>query len=154
MSIPNLVSSMSVLTGKLAGKGMLLGIVAAIIIGSSVGFGLAYATFQSPIDSLQTSNTQLQTTLTNLQESYISASLKDDKLSNSVSHNIKGTVINFGTVTASNITITARWYNLGASFHQEIITIPSLAGRAMKDISFSYVFGGSADDFQYTITWS
>ncbi|MCJ7610122.1 hypothetical protein MUP00_10735 [Candidatus Bathyarchaeota archaeon] len=141
---------MSVLTSK----GILFGIVAAIIIGSTVGFGLAYATFQSPINDLQTSNTQLKTTLTDLQQSYVSASLKDDKLSNSVSHNIKGTVINFGTATASNIIITVKWYNLGASFHQEIITIPSLEGRAMKDISFSYIFGGSADDFQYTITWS
>jgi hypothetical protein len=115
---------------------------------------LAYATFQSPISNLQTSNTQLQTTLTNLQESYISANIKDDKLSNSISHNVKGTVINFGTATASNITITVKWYNQGASFHQEIITLPTLAGRAMKDISFSYVFGGSADDLQYTISWN
>jgi hypothetical protein len=141
---------MSVPTGKV----LILGIVAAIIVGSSVGFGLAYATFQSPISNLQTSNTQLQTTLTNLQQSYISASIKDDKLSSSVSHNVKGTVINFGTATASNITITVKWYTQGASFHQEIITIPSLAGRAMKDISFSYVFGGSADDLQYTISWN
>lgn len=135
-------------------KLMILGIVVAIIVGSSVGFGLAYATFQSPVSSLQTSNTELQTTLTSLQKSYISASLKDDKLDSTVSHNVKGTVINFGTATASNITITAKWFKSGASFHQEIIGIPSLAGRAMKDISFSYVFGGSADDFQYTISWS
>jgi hypothetical protein len=78
----------------------------------------------------------------------------DDRLSNAKSHNVRGTIINFGTVTASNIVVTVKWYKLGASFHQEIITIPSLAGRAMKDISFSYIFGGSADDFQYTISWS
>jgi hypothetical protein len=138
----------------LKGKGMIVGIVVAIVVGSLAGFGLAYATFQSPVSSLQTSNTQLQTTLVNLQKSYVSASLMDDRLSNGESHNVRGTIINFGTVTASNIVITVKWYKLGTSFHQEIITIPSLAGRAMKDISFSYIFGGSADDFQYTISWS
>jgi len=138
----------------LKGKGMIVGIVAAIVVGSLLGFGLAFTTFQSPVNNLQTSNSQLQTTLANLQKSYVSASLMDDRLSGSESHNVKGTIINFGTATASDIVITVKWYKLGASFHQEIITIDSLAGRAMKDISFSYIFGGSADDFQYTISWT
>jgi hypothetical protein len=136
------------------GKGMIVWIVVAIVAGSLLGFGLAYTTFQSPVNNLQTSNTQLQTALGDLQKSYVSASLIDDRLSSGESHNVRGTIINFGMTTASYIVITAKWYRLGASFHQEIITMPSLAGRAMKDISFSYLFGGSADDFQYTISWS
>jgi len=145
-----------------------LAIVISMIVGSIVGCGLSIAALQPSINSLQTSNTQLQNTLTNtsttlanlnssftnLQEAYVSASLIDDRLSSTTSHTVKGTVINFGNATASNIVITAKWYNSGASFHQEIITITSLAGRAMHEVSFAYTFSGNADDFQYSITWS
>jgi hypothetical protein len=41
----------------------------------------------------------------------------------------------FGNVTASNIIITIKWYSQGVSFHQETIEIPSLAGRALKEIA-------------------
>ncbi len=128
-------------------KGIIGMLVISMVLASLLGFGISYVALNPSINNLQTSNTELQ-------KAYVSASLKDDRLSSYDSHNVKGTVINFGSVTASNITITVRWYKLGASFHQEIITIPSLAGRAMKDLSFSYVFGGNADDFQYSITWS
>jgi hypothetical protein len=121
-------------------KGIVIAIIISVILGSMIGLSLSYLTFQPSMNQLQ--------------KAYVSASLKDDRLSNSVSHNVIGTVINFGSVTASNITITVKWFKLGASFHQEIITINSLAGRAMKDISFSYTFGGSADDFQHSITWN
>ena len=141
---------MSVLTSK----GIITAIVISVVVGSLIGFGLSYATFQPLINNLQTSNAQLQNTLTNIQKAYASASLRDDKLSDTNTHNVKGTVTNFGSVTASNIVITVKWYKLGTSFHQEIITMSSLEGRAMKEISFSYVFGGGADDFQYTISWT
>jgi hypothetical protein len=36
----------------LKGKGMIVGIVVAIVVGSLAGFGLAYATFQSPVNNL------------------------------------------------------------------------------------------------------
>lgn len=138
----------------LMNRGIVVAIIVSVVVGSLIGFSISYATLQPSINNLQTSNTQLQSNLTNIQKAYVSASLMDDKLSNVVSHNVKGTVINFGNVTATNIVITVKWYNQGASFHQEIITLPSLAGRAMKEISFSYVFGGGADDFQYTVSWS
>ena len=121
-------------------KVVVLAIIISVVSGSVIGLSLSYVTLQPSID--------------NLQEAYVSASLKDDKLSNPYTHNVLGTVINFGSETASNIIITVKWYKLGASFHQEIITLDSLAGRAMKDLSFSYTFGGSADDLQYTITWT
>ena len=114
-------------------NGIVVALLVSVVVGSLIGFGLSYAMFG---------------------RAYVSASLRDDRLSSSEQHTVKGTVINFGTVTASNIVITVKWYKLGASFHQETITIASLEGRAMKDISFSYVFGGGADDLQYTITWS
>lgn len=135
-------------------RGIVVAIVVSVVVGSLIGFSISYATLQPSINNLQTSNTQLLNNLTNIQKAYVSASLMDDKLGNVVSHNVKGTVINFGNVTATNIVITVKWYNQGTSFHQEIITLPRLAGRAIKAISFSYVFGGSADDFQYTVSWS
>ena len=138
---------------KSVNKSMVVAIVVSVIVASLVGFGTSYATFQPSVDSLQTSNTQLQNNLTNLEKAYITASIKDDKLSNAYSHNVKGTIVNFGSVTANNIVIVVKWYLQGTSFHQETITIPSLAGRTLIDLSFSYVFGGSADSLQYTITW-
>ena len=127
-------------------KGIVGALIVSVVLASLIGFGISYVTLQPSINNLQTSNTQLQ-------KAYVSASLNDDRLSSTVSHNVKGTVINFGNVTASNVVITVKWYSQGASFHQEIITIPSLEGRAIKEISFSYVFGGSADDLQCTLSW-
>ena len=141
-------------------KGIANAMIATIILLPLIGFGLSYAMLQPSINGLQTSTTKLQTdvtglqtSLSDLQEAYLTAGLKDDKLSSTYSHNLKGTVINFGSETAYNITITVKWYLQGASFHQEIITIESLAGRSLMDISFSYVFGGSADDLSSTIVW-
>lgn len=124
-----LVSAMSTLmTRRIIGA-----IVVTFLAGSLIGFGLSYAA---------------------LGRAYISADLKDDRLSNIVSHNVKGTIVNFGTATASDIVITAKWYRQGVSFHQETITIPSLEGREVKDINLSYMFGGSADSLNYTVSWS
>ena len=141
-------------------KGIANVMIATIILLPLIGFGLSYVMLQPSINGLQTSTTELQTDVTDLQSSldslqdaFITASLKDDRLSNAFSHNLKGTVINFGSETAHNITITVKWYLQGASFHQEIITIESLAGRSLMDISFSYTFGGSADDLDFTIVW-
>jgi len=134
--------------------------IATIILLPLMGFGLSYAMLQPSINGLQASTTDLQgevtdlqTSLSSLQEAYVTSSLKDDKLSNAYSHNVKGTIMNFGSETAYNITITVKWYLQGASFHQEIITVESLAGRSLMDISFAYVFGGSADDLSSTIVW-
>jgi len=88
-----------------------------------------------------------------MQKAYISASLMDDRLSSLASHNVRGTVINFGNATASNIVITVKWYLQGTSFHQETIIIDSLAGRAMMELRFTYSFTGTADDFQFTVSW-
>ena len=78
----------------------------------------------------------------------------DTRLGDDEDHTVKGTIINFGEQTASDIIIVLKWYNDGASFHQEIITIDSLEGRAIKEINFEYIFNGIADDFQYTISWT
>ncbi len=128
-------------------KTILTAIFISVALGAIIATGVSYATLQPSINRLQESSSQLQ-------KAYVSASLKDDRLASLETHNVKGTVINFGNQTASNIIITVKWFKSGASFHQEIITIPSLAGRSIKDLSFSYVFGGSADDLQYTVTWN
>ena len=120
-------------------KGIASIMIAVIILLPLIGFGLSYVMFQPSISDLQ--------------KATVSASLQDDNLSNLISHTVKGTVINFGTATASDITIVVKWLKQGASFHQEIITISSLAGRTVKDLSFSYVFGGGADELQYSLTW-
>jgi hypothetical protein len=120
-------------------KGIASIMIAVIILLPLIGFGLSYVMFQPSISDLQ--------------KATVSASLQDDNLSNFISHTVKGTVINFGTATASDITIVVKWLKQGASFHQEIITISSLAGRTVKDLSFSYVFGGGADELQYSLTW-
>jgi hypothetical protein len=120
-------------------KGIANIMIVVIIILPLIGFGLSYVMFQPSISDLQRAT--------------VSASLQDDGLSNPISHTIKGTVINFGTATASDVTIVVKWLKQGASFHQEIITISSLAGRTVKELSFSYVFGGGADELQYSLTW-
>jgi hypothetical protein len=120
-------------------KGIANIMIVVIIILPLIGFGLSYVMFQPSISDLQRAT--------------VSASLQDDSLSNPISHTIKGTVINFGTATASDVTIVVKWLKQGASFHQEIITISSLAGRTVKELSFSYVFGGGADELQYSLTW-
>ena len=120
-------------------KGIASIMIAVIILLPLIGFGLSYVMFQPSISDLQ--------------KATVSASLQDDNLSNLISHTVKGTVINFGTATASDITIVVKWLKQGASFHQEIITIDSLAGRSLMDVSFAYVFGGSADDLSSTIVW-
>ena len=120
-------------------KGIANVMIAAIILLPLIGFGLSYVMFQPSISDLQ--------------KATVSASLQDDHLSDPISHTIKGTIINFGSATASDITIVVKWVKQGASFHQETITISSLAGRTVKDVSFSYVFGGGADELQYTVTW-
>jgi hypothetical protein len=143
-------------------------ILAAIVISVVVATSISCLLLLPSINNLQKSNTQLQDTLTStssklsdidssfadLQKAYISASLIDDRLDRDYNHNVKGTVINFGNATASDIVITVKWYSLGTSFHQETITIDSLAGRAMIELSFSYAFTGSADDFQFTVSWN
>jgi hypothetical protein len=120
-------------------KGIASIMIAVIILLPLIGFGLSYVMFQPSISDLQ--------------KATVSASLQDDNLSNPISHAIQGTVINFGTAPASDITIVVKWFKQGASFHQEIITISSLAGRTVKELSFSYVFGGGADELQYSLTW-
>jgi predicted permease len=120
-------------------KGIANIIIVVIILLPLIGFGLSYVMFQPSISEMQ--------------KATVSASLQDENLSNPISHTITGTVINFGTATASEVTIVVKWLKQGASFHQEIITISSLAGRTVKDVSFSYVFGGGADELQYTVAW-
>ena len=151
----------------LMNKGILVAIVISVVAGTLIATSLSYFMLQPSIDTLQKSNTELQDTLTStssklsdldtsitdMQKAYISASLIDDRLDRDFNHNVKGTVINFGNATASDIVIVVKWYSQGTSFHQETITIDSLEGRAMVEISFSYAFTGSADDFQFTVTW-
>ncbi len=120
-------------------KGIANIMIAVIILLPLIGFGLSYVMFQPSISDLQ--------------KATVSASLQDDHLSNPESHTIEGTIINFGSATASDITIVVKWLKQGVSFHQETITISSLAGRTVKDVSFSYIFGGGADELQYTVTW-
>jgi hypothetical protein len=149
---------------QLINREILVAIVISVVVATSISCLLLLPS----INNLQKSNTQLQDTLTStssklsdidssfadLQKAYISASLIDDRLDRDYNHNVKGTVINFGNATASDIVITVKWYSLGTSFHQETITIDSLAGRAMIELSFSYAFTGSADDFQFTVSWN
>jgi hypothetical protein len=151
----------------LKNKGILAAIVISVVVGTLFATSLSYLVLQPSINDLQKSDTQLQNTLTStsskvtdldssfadLQKAYVSASLIDDRLSNSLAHNVKGTVVNFGNSTASDIVITVKWYLQGTSFHQETISISSLAGRSMMELSFSYTFTGSADDFKFTISW-
>ncbi len=152
---------------KLLNKGILIAILISVIVGSTIATVLTIGVLQPSINSLKEENTHLQSSLTDTtsqlsaldasftdtQKAYVSASLIDDRLSSTTNHNVKGTVVNFGNETASNIVIVAKWYNLGTSFHQETITIDSLAGRSMMELSFSYLFTSAADDFQYTVTW-
>jgi hypothetical protein len=144
----------------LAKKEIILSIIISVVLGAGIGFGVSHSTFnpqfqslRTEAQSLETSLESLQTQFQSLQEAYISASLRDDRLGSFTSHSVQGAVINFGNETASNIVITVKWYKEGASFHQEVITIPSLEGRAIKEINFTYTFVGTADDFDYTLTW-
>lgn len=142
-------------------KDVLLPMIIAIIVGGLLGYGLGSWMLQPQIQTLQESLTTTQTELdtvdsdlTELNEAYVSASLQDRRLTSNDNHSVQGMVINFGNETADNIVITLKWFKDGASFHQEIIEIPSLAGRAIKEIDFDYAFEGQADDLQYTITWA
>ena len=145
----------------LAKKEIILSIIISIVLGAGIGFGVSHSTFspqfqnlQAEVQDLETSLESVQTQFQSLQEAYISASLRDDRLESFTSHSVQGSVINFGNETASNIVITVKWYKEGTSFHQEVITIPSLEGRAIKEIDFTYTFVGSADDFDYTLSWN
>lgn len=141
-------------------KNVLLPLIIAIVVGGLLGFGLGSWTLQPQIqtlnENLAATQSQLDTidsSLTDLNEAYVSASLYDRRLTSNDNHNIQGMVINFGNETATNIVITVKWFNDGTSFHQETIEIPNLAGRAIKEIDFDYAFEGQADDLKYTITW-
>jgi hypothetical protein len=141
-------------------KDALLPMVITIMIGGALGLALGSWLLQPQIqtltESLATTQTQLNTVdtdLTELSDAYISASLQDKRLTSSWGHSVQGVIINFGNETADNIIITVKWFKDDASFHQEIIEIPTLDGRAIKEIDFDYGFEGQADDLQYTITW-
>jgi glycerol uptake facilitator-like aquaporin len=151
----------------LINRAMLVAIIISVVAGTLIATSLSYLVLQPSINNLQKSNDQLQNSLTStssklssldssftdMQKAYISASLIDDRLGNILNHDVKGTVVNFGNATASDIVIVVKWYSQGTSFHQETITIDSLAGRAMMELSFSYAFSGAADDFQFTVSW-
>jgi hypothetical protein len=141
-------------------KDALLPMVITIVIGGVLGLVMGSLLLQPQIqtltESLATTQTQLDTVDTDLSElndAYICASLQDPQLTSSWGHKVQGMVINFGNETANNIVITMKWFKDDASFHQEIIEIPTLAGRAIKEIDFNYSFGGQADDLQYSVTW-
>jgi hypothetical protein len=136
---------------------MVLTIVIGGVLGLALGSWLLQPQIQTLTENLATTQTQLDTVDTELNElndAYVSASLQDRRLTSSWGHSVQGVVINFGNETADNIVITVKWFKDDASFHQEIIEIPSLAGRAIKEIDFDYGFEGPADDFQFTITWA
>jgi len=131
-----------------------------VIVSASLGFSFGYLTLEPQIQSLDASLTSAQdqigtldATLASAQESDVSASLQDDRLTSYYEHRVSGIIINFGTESAENIVITAKWFKEGTSFHQEIITVPSLEGRSIKEIDFTYSFEGRADELQYTIVW-
>ncbi|UCH02216.1 MAG: hypothetical protein JSV20_10535 [Candidatus Bathyarchaeota archaeon] len=142
-------------------KEIIFPIIIAVVLGAIFGYSFGYLSLQpqiaslnSSLSSLQTQTESLEAQTERLQEADISASLRDDKLESYENHEVKGTIINFGNETALNIVITVHWYNEGASFHQETITLPRLEGRSIKVIDFDYSFEGQADDFDYTITWN
>jgi hypothetical protein len=142
-------------------KDALLPMVITIVIGGALGLALGSWLLQPQIqtltESLATTQTQLDTVNTDLIElsdAYVSASLHDTRLTSYEHHKIQGVAINFGNEGATDIVITVKWFKDDASFHQEIIEIPSLAGRAIKEIDFEYGFEGQADDLQIIITWA
>ena len=131
-----------------------------VLVSALLGFSFGYLALHPQIATLNTTLTttqaqleSLDTSLATAQEADISASLDDERLESSYFHSVQGLVINFGSEPAVNIVITVKWFNEGTSYHQEIITIPSLDGRAIKEINFSYAFEGRADDLQYTVSW-
>jgi hypothetical protein len=141
-------------------KEVLLPMIVTIVIGGILGLALGSWLLQPQIQTLNesfaTTQSQLDavdSTLTKINQAYVTASLRDPRLTSYYLHSVQGVVINFGNETANNIVITVKWFKDGASFHQEIIEIPSLAGRGIKEIDFNYSFEGQADDFQYTATW-
>jgi hypothetical protein len=142
-------------------KNALLPMVLTIVIGGVLGLALGTWMLQPQIqtltESLATTQTQLDavdTELNDLNDAYISASLRDQRLTSSWGHSVQGVVINFGNDTATDIVITVKWFKDDTSFHQEVIEIPRLEGRAIKEIDFDYGFEGPADDLQYTISWA
>ena len=124
-----------------------------VVISALLGFSLGYVALNPQIETLDTSLSAAQAQIDQSNEADISVSLQDDRLESYYYHSVQGLVINFGTEPATNIVITVKWFKDGASFHQEIIEIPSLDGRAIKQINFDYAFEGRADDLQYTVTW-
>ena len=124
-----------------------------VIFSALLGFSLGYLALQPQIVTLDTSLSAAQAQIDQSIEADISASLQDDRLESYSDHSVQGLVINFGSEPAVNIVITVKWFKDGTSYHQEIITIPSLDGRAIKEINFDYSFEGRADDLQYTVSW-
>jgi hypothetical protein len=142
-------------------KDALLPMVLTIVIGGVLGLALGSWLLQPQIQTLteslattQTALAMVSTDLSELNEAYVSASLRDGRLTSYWGHSVQGVVINFGNEMATDIVITVKWFKDGASFHQEIIEIPSLAGRAIKEIDFDYGFEGPADDLQFAIIWA
>ena len=91
-----------------------LPMIVAIIVGGLLGFTLGTWRLQPQITMAQSQLDSLDTSLVAAQAAYVSASLRDPRLTSYAFHSIQGVVINFGNETAVNILITVKWFKDGA----------------------------------------